>query len=192
MRNRSMEQKLSRRQFLMCSAATLTTAALSSYSQASIFSDFAQPAYKSLVLNNTHTGEKTSVTFWEKGKVVQDAMSEINRVLRDHRSGEVCDMDPELMDLLFWLKYQLDVPDNTPFNVISGYRSPKTNAMLRRKGRNVAKNSFHMKGRAIDIAIPGRSLKDVRSAALSLKGGGVGYYPGSGFIHLDTGPTRIW
>lgn len=187
-----MDKKLSRRQFLKYSTAALTTAAFSSHSQASIFKEFAQPAYKSLVLNNTHTGEKVSVTFWEKGKVALDAMSEVNCVLRDHRSNEVCTMDLELMDLLFWLQYQLDRPASAPLNVISGYRSPATNAMLRRKGRNVAKNSFHMKGKAIDIVVPDRSLKDVRNAALSLKGGGVGYYPGSGFIHLDTGPTRIW
>ncbi len=99
-------------------------------------------------------------------------------------------MDIRLYDLLFKLKETLNVEDD--FNVISGYRSPMTNAMLASKSRGVAKKSYHMKGMAMDIAIPDVKLSDLREAAVELKLGGVGYYPRSGFIHVDTGPVRTW
>lgn len=139
---------------------------------------------------NTHTGESTKLTYWEQGKYLPDALAEINKVLRDHRTNDVTRMDPKLMDQLFVLRQKLDT--NQPFQIISGYRSPRTNAMLRAKGRGVARRSLHTTGQAIDIRVAGRSLSQVRLAALSLSAGGVGYYPKSQFVHLDTGRIRRW
>jgi uncharacterized protein YcbK (DUF882 family) len=143
-----------------------------------------------LSFQNTHTGEKLKVTYWEDGKYLRDAMAEVNHHLRDHRSDERRDMDPGLLDQLFVLRKKLDT--GKPFHVISGYRSPRTNAMLRRQGRGVARRSLHMTGKAIDIRVPGRSLSQVRLAALSMHSGGVGYYPGPQFVHIDTGRVRRW
>jgi uncharacterized protein YcbK (DUF882 family) len=111
-------------------------------------------------------------------------------VLRDHRTDEVAEMDPRLLDLLFNLQGKLGA--STPFHVISGYRSPRSNAMLVAKGGGVAKKSLHMQGKAIDIRLPGRELADLRKAALGLKAGGVGYYPKSDFVHVDVGRVRHW
>lgn len=139
---------------------------------------------------NTHTGESTKVTYWEQGKYLPDGLAEINKILRDHRTNDVTKMDPKLIDQLFVLRQKLDT--NQPFQIISGYRSPKTNAMLRANGRGVARHSLHMTGQAIDIRVQGRSLSQVRLAALSLSAGGVGYYPGPQFVHMDTGRVRRW
>lgn len=139
---------------------------------------------------NTHTGESNKVTYWEQGKYLPDGLAEINKILRDHRTNDVTKMDPKLIDQLFVLRQKLDT--NQPFHIISGYRSPKTNAMLRSRGRGVAKRSLHVTGQAIDIRVPGRSLSQVRLAALSLSAGGVGYYPGPQFVHMDTGRVRRW
>ncbi|MEO5341860.1 MAG: DUF882 domain-containing protein [Gammaproteobacteria bacterium SHHR-1] len=143
-----------------------------------------------LAFHNTHTGEKLKVTYWEDGKYLNDALAEVNHHLRDHRSNEVTQIDKGLLDQLFVLRKKLDT--NRPFQIISGYRSPKTNALLRRQGRGVARRSLHMYGRAIDIRVPGHSLSQVRLAALSMHSGGVGYYPGPQFVHLDTGRVRRW
>lgn len=139
---------------------------------------------------NTHTGESTKLTYWEQGKYLPDALAEINKLLRDHRTNDVTKMDPKLIDQLFVLRQKLDT--NQPFQIISGYRSPRTNAMLRSNGRGVARHSLHMTGQAIDIRVPGRSLSQVRLAALSMSAGGVGYYPGPQFVHMDTGRVRRW
>ncbi len=143
-----------------------------------------------LSFHNTHTGERLKVTYWEDGRYLNDALAEVNQHLRDHRNNEVRSMDKELLDQLFVLRKKLDT--SKPFHIISGYRSPKTNAMLRRQGRGVAKRSLHMTGKAIDIRVPGRALSQVRLAALSMHSGGVGYYPGAQFVHLDTGRVRRW
>ena len=110
--------------------------------------------------------------------------------MRDYRTGEVMRMDPKLMDILYVLRGKLD--SAAPFQLISGYRSPKTNAMLRQRSGGVAKHSLHMEGRAADVYLPDRDLKVLRRAALSLKAGGVGYYPKPGFVHVDTGRVRFW
>ena len=111
-------------------------------------------------------------------------------MLRDHRSDELTAMDPSLLDLLYNL--QQKTQGHGPFHVISGYRSPSTNNKLRKNSKGVAKKSLHMQGRAIDIRLPGSELKTLQHAALSLQAGGVGYYPKSNFIHLDTGRVRFW
>jgi uncharacterized protein YcbK (DUF882 family) len=146
---------------------------------------------RQLGLVNLHTGERLDdVLYWDSGAYVPDALSAIAGLLRDHRSGEVHPIDPALLDLLHGLRGAMDV--SKPFAVISAYRSAATNAMLRRKSRGVAKRSLHMQGKAVDVRLPGSSLDQMHRAALSLRGGGVGYYGRSNFLHLDTGRVRSW
>jgi len=149
-----------------------------------------KPARRELALHNLHTGESTEVVYWRHGDYDTTALAELNQLLRDHRSGEVWEMDPALMDQLYVLQRQ--VGTERPYQVISGYRSPSTNAMLRNQSGGVAKRSLHMQGRAIDIRLPGIKLARLREAALGMQAGGVGYYPQSGFIHIDTGRVRFW
>jgi uncharacterized protein YcbK (DUF882 family) len=143
-----------------------------------------------LSLYNLHTGERLKAPYWADGAYLPDALTEVNRVLRDHRTDEVHAMDPALLDLLHALHHTVDARGE--FHVISGYRSPKSNAMLRSRSNGVAKRSFHMKGQAIDIRLPECELDRVHRAALALRAGGVGKYAGSGFVHVDTGPVRSW
>lgn len=146
---------------------------------------------KALALENLHTGERLKRVYWAGGTYVPDAVREMDRVLRDHRTNEVHRIDRRLFDLLHELQRRLNT--NEPFQIISGYRSSRTNEMLRaRGGGGVAKRSLHMDGMAIDIALKNRSLSELRQAALSLQAGGVGYYPKSGFVHVDTGKVRSW
>jgi len=148
------------------------------------------PGERVLRLHNLHTGENLKATYWAEGQYIKAEMAALNRVLRDHRSNEIYTMDQRLFDMLYALQQQLD--SNATYHVISGYRSPKTNAMLNSNSSGVAKRSLHVQGRAIDIRLPGVELTQLRQAALDLKAGGVGYYPKSGFIHVDTGRTRFW
>ncbi|MCG9696521.1 DUF882 domain-containing protein [Shewanella sp. Isolate11] len=145
---------------------------------------------RSLSFYNRHTGERGHGSYWVDGHYQAETLSDFNHLLRDHRANQIAPMDKRLFDLLFTLKQTLNVEHE--FHVISGYRCPKTNAMLASKSNGVAKKSYHMKGMAMDIAIPGVELKDLRDAARSLKLGGVGFYPNSGFVHVDTGPVRTW
>lgn len=145
---------------------------------------------RSLGFKNIHTGERGHGSYWIDGNYQDQILSEFSHTLRDHRRNESAPMDIRLYDLLFKLKETLNVEDD--FNVISGYRSPLTNVMLASKSSGVAKKSYHMKGMAMDIAIRDVKLSDLREAAIELKLGGVGYYPQSGFIHVDTGPVRAW
>ncbi len=149
-----------------------------------------QPKERILRLHNLHTGENLKATYWAEGQYLAEEIAALNRVLRDHRSNETYRMDQRLFDMLHVLQQQVD--SNGTYHIISGYRSPKTNAMLNRNSSGVAKRSLHMQGRAIDIRLPGVELKHLRQAALNMKAGGVGYYPRSGFIHIDTGRTRFW
>ncbi|OOZ38428.1 DUF882 domain-containing protein [Solemya elarraichensis gill symbiont] len=146
---------------------------------------------RSISLHNLHTGEKSSVDYWFDGQYEKDALAEINKVLRDHRTDKVCEIDKSLIDYLSSVQKKLDVEGKT-FEVISGYRAPESNAKLRQKSRGVAKESFHMKGMAVDIQIPGRSSGLVYKAATDLKLGGAGYYGKSRFVHLDVGGVRSW
>ena len=139
---------------------------------------------------NTHTGEHTRATYWADGEYVASELATLDQLLRDFRSGEVAAMDRRLFDLLYDLQ-QLTAASGT-FQVISGYRSPATNAQLRRHSDGVAQNSLHTRGQAIDIRLAGVELRDLHRAALSLRAGGVGYYANSGFIHVDTGRVRAW
>lgn len=143
-----------------------------------------------LALFNTHTGERLAVCYFKNGVYCPDAMNRINHILRDHRTGDVEAMDPRLMDLLFSINRQLGTGD--AFHIISGYRSPKTNARLRRMSSGVAKFSYHILGRAIDIRLPGYDTRKLSETCLKLKAGGVGYYSQSDFVHVDTGAYRTW
>lgn len=145
---------------------------------------------RTLAFYNLHTGEQLKTTYWMGGRYLPAEMDDISRILRDFRTGEVMPIDPRLVDLLFALQNQFGV--RAPFNVISGYRSPATNERLRESNGGVAKRSLHMDGRAIDIRIPGRDLSQVHRVALNLRAGGVGFYPQSDFVHLDTGRVRAW
>jgi len=113
-----------------------------------------------------------------------------DRLLRDHRTGEIRPIDPRLLDQLHAVAARLDT--RTPFHIVSGFRSARTNEQLRSQGHDAAKRSFHLDGRAADVRLPGTALDDLRRAARELRAGGVGHYPGPDFIHLDTGPIRAW
>ena len=151
---------------------------------------FDTPEYKTLSFEHTHTGDKLKLTYFEGGSYIQDALQEINYLLRDYHTDDIHPIDTALLDQLFDLKQTLGV--NKPFHIISGYRSPFTNAQLRKHSHGVAEHSFHMQGRAIDIRVEGVSSKTIRNAALAMAQGGVGYYPQSNFVHLDTGEFRTW
>jgi uncharacterized protein YcbK (DUF882 family) len=145
---------------------------------------------RALTLRNLHTHEMVRATYWADGAWQADGLRKINHVLRDFRTGDVMDIDPGLLDLMHRLAAL--VGTDQPFEVYSGYRSPRTNARLANQSSGVAKKSLHMQGKAVDFRMPGMKLSGLRRAALSLQGGGVGYYPKSGFIHLDTGRVRFW
>jgi uncharacterized protein YcbK (DUF882 family) len=183
-----LEGILSRRKFLSV-AATAAAAAMFPRSLYACSHDAARPE-RSLVFYNTHTGEHLSAVYWLEGSYVPESLTEVNHILRDHLTNEVKNIDKRLLDLLFSIRTRLET--RQPFHVISGYRSPETNALLRRHSSGVAKNSLHIIGKAIDIRIPGRALPTVRRVALDLKGGGVGYYPQSDFVHVDVGRVRFW
>jgi uncharacterized protein YcbK (DUF882 family) len=145
---------------------------------------------RQLSFHNLHTGESLTTVYWEGGRYVAEGLAEIDYMLRDFRTGDVYTIDPKLLDLVHDLRLVLE--DDDPVDVISGYRCPATNAMLAARSTGVAKNSYHVKGMAIDLRLRKRNLEDLRAAALSLGRGGVGYYPKSDFVHVDTGPIRTW
>ncbi len=145
---------------------------------------------RALSFQSLHTGEALSIEYWQNGAYAPDALAAINHILRDHRTGEAHAIDPRLLDLLHDLANQVEA--TAPFQVISGYRSPQTNATLAGASSSVARRSLHMQGMAIDIALERVSTDALRQAALSLGRGGVGYYPDPGFVHVDMGRVRSW
>ena len=145
---------------------------------------------RKMFLNNAHTGEKFVGEYWYDGEYLPAAFSVIKTVMRDHRTNEIFPIDPRLMDILYVL--QNKVKNFTPFKVFSGYRSASTNERLRRKSSGVARESLHMQGQAIDINQPSTRLSYLKKTATRLRSGGVGYYPTSDFVHVDTGRTRCW
>ncbi len=146
---------------------------------------------RKLSFYNTHTSETLKTVYWADGRYVPEGLRDANKILRDWRTGDITSMDPELLDLLTHVR-SVTGAEAKPIHIISGYRSPKTNAMLREHSNGVAKKSLHQLGKAIDIRIPGVDLGYLRKAALSLKEGGVGYYPAQDFVHVDTGRVRFW
>lgn len=148
-------------------------------------------APRALAMAHTHTHESIDVVYAVGPDYRPDALRSLDHFLRDHYSGDQAPIDPALHDLLHALHTTLEARE--PFQVISGYRSPTTNAHLKAtRGGGVATRSLHMLGQAIDVRLPGVPLADLRDAALSLKRGGVGYYPGSQFVHVDIGRVRRW
>ena len=141
-------------------------------------------------VHNLHTGESLRAVYYENGRYVPDALSELMKVLRDWRSGEEHLMDPRLFDVMHAVRAKLEV--SAPFQVISGYRSAATNAMMHERSHGVAMNSQHVQGKASDVRLEGGELHHLRAAALELGAGGVGYYPVSNFVHMDVGPVREW
>lgn len=145
---------------------------------------------RSLFFYNTYTGESLKADYWSNGQYLTDVLNEINHLFRDHLTETIEVIDTNLLDLLFALKDKLKITE--PLHIVSGYRTPQTNETLRKRSRKVAKNSLHMYGKAADIRVPGYSTKALRLAAIDLKGGGVGYYPQAGFVHVDVGDVRYW
>jgi uncharacterized protein YcbK (DUF882 family) len=143
-----------------------------------------------LVLHNLHTAEKLDAVYWEDGRYVPDAVAAADKLLRDYRNGAEHPIDVRLFDLLNDVRGKLG--SKQPFQVISGYRSPQTNAMLHERSHQVASGSLHMKGMAMDVRIEGVALDHLHRAALSEKAGGVGFYPTSDFVHMDVGRVRQW
>jgi uncharacterized protein YcbK (DUF882 family) len=146
---------------------------------------------RTLSFDCCQTGEKLkNVTYWADGNYQPDALSTINHTLRDYMSGEVHPIDPGVLDILHRIGRTLE--SDCRFEIVCGYRSPATNAALRRNDPQVATHSLHMKGQAIDFDLPGRKLGLVHKTALAQQIGGVGYYPDADFIHVDTGRVRRW
>ena len=143
-----------------------------------------------LSLVNTHTSERLTVPYFADGTYLPEGLSTLSSFLRDFRTGDEHPIDPALYDILNDLR--LAVGTKAPFHVISGYRSPRTNAMLRESGRGVAKGSMHQQGRAIDVRLADVGSAVLRDAAVELQRGGVGYYRGPDFVHVDTGRVRRW
>jgi uncharacterized protein YcbK (DUF882 family) len=145
---------------------------------------------KRLYLYDAHSGAEIDEEYWVDGWYNPDALSRFNHFMKDRRSGEVRNMDPGLLDILHALQNMGS--QREPIHLLCGYRSRTTNAMLARRSRGVARNSLHITGQASDIYMPGLNLSRLRDNAKSLQAGGVGYYPRSGFVHVDTGDIRYW
>ncbi len=179
--------EIARRRFIKGVSCTIAAAAFPGLSNATIKY---KHSFKNLAFENLHTGETLAVTYFENGHYVNGALNEMNHLLRDHRSGDIFAIDPSLFDLLFELQRHLGV--RQPIQVISGYRSPATNALLQKQTTGVATKSLHMLGMAIDIRMEHVESKIVKDAAIAMQRGGVGYYPESDFVHIDTGNVRYW
>lgn len=145
---------------------------------------------RNLFLFNIHTGEKLDVCYYARGQYQPEALDKLNYLFRDFRTGEIKPIRRELLNLLYSISKKLDRP--TRLHIISGYRSPETNAKLRKKSKYVVKNSLHIHGEAADIRVPDYNTRWLRKVCMKLKAGGVGYYRKSDFIHVDIGPVRYW
>ncbi len=147
-------------------------------------------ATRALNFTHTHTGERLAVEYFSRSAYLPDALATVNHFLRDFRTGDVHTIDADLLDLLHGLAGLTQTA--RPFQVISGYRSPATNEMLRHRSEGVAAGSLHMTGQAIDIRLADVPLVKLQQAALEVRRGGVGYYPAPDFVHVDTGRVRRW
>lgn len=179
----------SRRRFVSMLAASVSVAAVLPAAAAAPATP-RQNGKRDLVFHHLHTGEKLKAVYWDGGHYDTTALASIDRLLRDFRTGDIHPIERGLLDILHTVRSELGT--HAPFQVIGGYRSPKTNSMLRARSNGVAKRSLHMEGRAIDVRIAGVSTAKLREAAADLRLGGVGYYRSSDFVHLDTGRPRVW
>jgi len=182
---------LQRRDLLKLGLAAGVSAAFGSAAiGSSAWAEAAPAGPRRLALHNLHTGETFNEAYFDQGGYVADAVGAVNKVLRDYRTGAVHDMDLRLLDLLHQVRGRIGA--DRPFQVISGYRSPATNAMLHERSGQVASHSLHMDGMAIDVRVEGVALDHLHKAALDLGVGGVGLYPKSDFVHMDVGRVRRW
>ena len=182
-------KSFNRRSFLGYGALATAAAMVPGRAQAAV----SKRPERVLSFFHTHTGERLKIAYCCDGIYQPEALAQLNHLLRDFRVDQEKSIDPDLFDLLHELGGTLET--DQPYHIISGYRSAQTNAMLRERGgahTGVASSSLHMVGKAIDIRLPGVRLDHLRSAAASLKLGGVGFYPSSNFVHVDTGRVRYW
>lgn len=178
----------SRRALLGAFAATAVMAA-PTFSKASGFLRGAGDIRR-IKMYSGRTGENLDMIYWVDGDYIREALTEINHFMRDWRSDETVRMDARTVDIMAASHSLLGVKE--PYMLLSGYRSPATNAMLRRRSKGVARNSLHMKGQAADLRLASRSVNQMARAASSCSAGGVGRYPKSNFVHMDCGPIRTW
>ncbi len=180
--------RLSRRRFCWHLGAGIAAAACTPLWPARLSAS--APGFRALSLHHAHTGESLAIPYVQDGLYVPEALARIDYVLRDHYDGSVHPIDRDLLDILYAVA--IETGTRGPFEVVSGYRSPATNEMLRKRGPGVSKNSLHMQGRAVDVRLHDVDTADLRDAGLETAGGGVGYYRSSDFVHLDTGRVRRW
>ena len=183
-----MSFKLTRRSLLGMAAGLMLLSPFASLRAQSVLVDAAPE--RSLSFVHTHTGEVLSVNYWCDGSFQSQCLAPLNYFLRDFRTNEVANMDIGLLDVLYELQVLAD--RQATFEVISAYRSPQTNALLRKSSSEVAQKSLHMDGKAIDIRLSGFSTKRLQQLALTHQRGGVGFYAKSDFLHVDTGRIRSW
>lgn len=179
---------MSRRALLGAFAATVVTAA-PTFSKAAGFLRGAGDIRR-VSMASPRTGEKINTIYWIEGEYIKDAVNEVNYFMRDWRTDDVKSIDLRTVDVMSAAHNLMDATE--PYLLLSGYRSPKTNAMLRSRSRGVAKNSRHMVGQAADLRLRSRSVHQMYQAAKACRGGGVGRYSGSNFVHMDCGPVRTW
>lgn len=179
---------VNRRAVLACFAATAVAAA-PTFSNAAGFLR-GSGDIRRIRMSSVRTGESIDTIYWIEGKYIRDAVKEIAYFMRDWRTDDVHDIDTRTIDIMAASHNMLDA--NEPFTLLSGYRSPATNALLRSRSRGVAKNSRHLLGQAADLQLKSRSVSQLFRAAKACKGGGVGRYSRSNFVHMDCGPVRTW
>jgi uncharacterized protein YcbK (DUF882 family) len=186
----TVRQGISRRAILALATAAVTAAIVSPAVIRSAEAARRPFEARSLMLDNVHTGEHLEAVYWADGSYVPEALRRINWLLRDHHTDEVHEIETPLIELMARLHERLSTGE--PFQILSAYRSPATNAMLAATMEGVAGNSLHIQGMAVDIRVPGRALVKVHRAAVAMQAGGVGYYPRSDFVHVDAGRIRYW
>ncbi|MBO9472394.1 DUF882 domain-containing protein [Shimia sp. R10_1] len=177
------------RRGLLCAFAATAMAAAPTYSNAAGFLRGGGDIRR-IRMYSGRTGERIDTIYWVEGKYIKEAVNEINAFMRDWRTNDVIGIDTRTIDIMAAAHNLMDTSD--PYMLLSGYRSPKTNAMLRSRSRGVAKNSLHMKGQAADLRLSSRSVSQMARAAAACRAGGVGRYSGSNFVHMDCGPVRTW
>lgn len=183
------EENVDRRLFLKGGLSLSATALISTVGVKPAFAAPSNGRYD-LSVHNMHTGESYKGVYRVGNEYLPEAFEYINNALRDHRTGEVFPIDPRVIDIAAAIHRMSG--SKKEFQVLSGYRSPKTNNSLRKKSSGVAKQSLHMSGQAMDLKLPDVSNSRLRETAIKLKAGGVGYYPRSGFVHVDSGRFRTW